>query len=223
MMPRPRPFFAAILLWSLAGPVTGGASAAMAVVVAGDFQRSGLEGWEPRRFSGETRYSLVEVNGRRVIEAVSEGGASGLVRGLEVDLQQTPWINWSWKVEHAFEHANEQTRRGDDFPARVYVVVSGGLAFWRTRALNYVWAGTTPRGESWPSPFAGSNAIMIAQRSGDQDAGTWHRERRNVREDLRRHFGQDFRSIDAIAIMTDTDNTGGRARTYYGDIYFSAR
>ena len=120
---------------------------------------------------------------------MSEGGASGLVRRLEVDLQQTPWINWSWKVEHAFEHANEQTRRGDDFPARVYVVVSGGLAFWRTRALNYVWAGTTPRGESWQSPFAGSN----------------------------------FRSIDAIAIMTDTDNAGGRARTYYGDIYFSAR
>ena len=65
--------------------------------------------------------------------------------------------------------------------------------------------------------------MMIALRSANDETGVWHVEKRNVLDDLKRQFGQDIRYIDAVAVMTDTDNAQGRALSYYGDIFFSSR
>jgi hypothetical protein len=100
------------------------------------------------------------------------------------------------------------------------VVISGGLFFWRTRALNYVWSGSQPVGSTWPNAFTG-NAVMVAIRSGDQGLKQWQHERVNLREDLKRYLDKDYTHIDAVAIMTDTDNSGREATAYYGEIYFS--
>lgn len=118
-------------------------------------------------------------------------------------------------------HIDEQEKSGDDDAARVYVMVSGGLAFWRTRAINYVWASTSPKGRIWPNAFAGDHAVMIALRSADDQTGVWHIEKRNILADLKQQFGEDIQYIDAVAIMADTDNAQGKATAYYGDIYFS--
>jgi hypothetical protein len=92
------------------------------------------------------------------------------------------------------------------------------MLFWRTKAINYIWANRLPQGESLPNAFR-SNAVMVAVESGDGKAGTWVTEERNVYEDYRALFGEDPPAIDAIALMTDTDNTGGEAEAYYGDIF----
>jgi hypothetical protein len=92
------------------------------------------------------------------------------------------------------------------------------MLFWRTKAINYIWANRLPQGESLPNAFT-SNAVMVAVESGDGKAGTWVTEERNVYEDYRALFGEDPPAIDAIALMTDTDNTGGEAEAYYGDIF----
>jgi hypothetical protein len=101
------------------------------------------------------------------------------------------------------------------------VVFSGGLFFWRTRAINYVWSSNQPEGASWPNAFTG-NARMIAVESGPQRLGQWVSEQRNVAEDYRRLFGGEPGSVDAVAIMTDTDNSGQQASAWYGDIWFAA-
>lgn len=62
---------------------------------------------------------------------------------------------------------------------------------------------------------------MIAVRSGSSGLRRWHTEQRNVREGFQGFLGKDVRYIDAVAVMTDTDNTGARAVAYYGDIWFS--
>jgi hypothetical protein len=103
------------------------------------------------------------------------------------------------------------------------VVIDGGLAFWRKKALNYVWASTSPKGKFWPNAFAGEHVMMIALRSYEDRTAVWYEEKRNILEDLRKQFGEDISTIDAVAIMTDTDNAGGRATAYYGDIFFSAK
>ncbi len=196
-------------------------SAADARVEIARFSVGELKDWQRKTFAGETRYELQTDGDRRALRAVSDGTASGLYREIEVDLKVTPILNWSWKVEGVLEGNDERTRTGDDYAARVYVVFSGGLRFWRTRAINYVWSSHQPVGSEWPNAFTG-NARMIAVDSGSGNAGEWVAHSRNVREDYRRLFHAEPGRVDAVAIMTDTDNSGQSATAWYGDMWFSA-
>jgi hypothetical protein len=191
------------------------------IITVGDFSSGSLQGWEEKEFLGNTKYTLVDSGSGGVLKATSSGSASGLFLEREIDLRRTPFLNWSWKIENTLGELNEQSKPGDDYPARIYVVKKGGIAFWTTRALNYVWASTSPAGTAWPNAFT-DNAMMFAVRSGDAQVGDWVHEKRNIREDYKRLFGKDVETIDAVALMTDTDNAGGRATAWYGDIYFSA-
>lgn len=152
--------------------------------------------------------------------ASSEAAASGLVKKQRVDLNKTPFLNWSWRVENTLSPINEKSKKGDDYPARLYIIVSGGLFFWKTKALNYVWASEQKTGSVWPNAYT-SNAQMLAVESGGDRAGKWVHEKRNVKADLKKLFGEDIQYIDALALMSDTDNSKKTAISYYGDIFFS--
>ena len=189
----------------------------------GQFSYGQLADWQEKSFSNETRYELAEIDDKRVLRARSNGSASGLYRKLRIDLYRYPFLNWEWRIENRLDTTNEQTRSGDDYAARIYVIVSGGLFFWRTRALNYVWANASASQSVWPNAFAGSNAMMMAVRSGQDGVSEWYAEKRNVLQDLKGIFGEDIRYVDAVALMTDTDNSRGRVTAYYGDIFFSSK
>jgi len=190
-------------------------------LVVGDFAAGDLTYWTPKHFKGATTYSLVEVDGRKVLKARSEAAASGLIRKVHIDLSKTPNLIWSWRVEAALKGLDETRREGDDYAARLYVVHAGGLFFWRTRALSYVWSGSQPKGSWWPNAFTG-NTINVAVESGDTHAGRWMDYQRDVRKDFKRFFGLDITRIDVVAIMSDTDNSGLSAEAYYGNIAFVA-
>lgn len=187
----------------------------------GEFSRNRLDGWERKDFKGETRYRLQTVDGVVVLQADSQAAGSGLFKEQRIDLEQTPFLNWSWRIADRLSGLNEQSKPGDDYAARIYVVVKGGLAFWQTKAINYVWAGNTAKDTVWPNAFAGDHAMMIALRGPEAALNVWYNEKRNVRADLQKLFGEDLRFIDAVALMTDTDNSGGQVLAYYGDIWFS--
>ncbi len=180
-----------------------------------------LDQWEAKSFQGETLYTITGLDGREVLKAQSNNAASGMVRKIKVDLNKTPYLHWSWRVDNILQSIKEQTRQGDDYPARVYVIVSGGVFFWQTRALNYVWSSNQPVDTAWPNAYTG-NALMLAVQSGATQTGQWVRHSRNVREDLQRYMQKSFDHVDAVAIMTDTDNSGQSATAYYGEIYFSS-
>jgi len=199
----------------------GMALAADQRLVVGAFSQGELDDWEPKQFRGSTEYRLVDDDGRRVLRADSRAAASGLYRRIRIDLERTPYLHWSWKIERTVGAPDETIKAGDDYAARVYVVFSRGIFFWNTRAINYVWASHQASGATWPNAFT-ANAQMLALRSGNELAGRWLDERRDVRADYRRLFGAEIRYVDAVALMTDTDNSGGAAVAYYGDIYFSA-
>lgn len=190
-------------------------------LMIGSFSSGSLDHWKSRKFKGQTSYRIADLDGTRVLKAESADSASGLFKEQRIDLQKTPVMNWRWRIENRLRNLDEQAKSGDDYAARVYVVISGGLAFWDTQAINYVWASTSPTGKIWPNAFAGDHAMMIALRSSNDPTGVWQTEKRNVLDDLKQQFGKDIRYIDAVAIMTDTDNAHGRATAYYGDIYFS--
>lgn len=175
--------------------------------------------WQREQFRGETVY---ELDGD-ALKARCSNSASGLFLRQPIDLRLTPIMEWSWRVDAVLAGSvDEKSKAGDDFPARLYVVRDGGMAVWRTEAINYVWASTVPAGSSWPNPFA-SQAQMVALRSGAPAApGQWVTERRNIREDFRRYHGRDVETIDAVALMTDCDNRATAAEAWYGPLRFVA-
>ena len=187
------------------------------------FSQGDLSGWKTKIFSGETHYSLKKINGRMALHAISSAAVSGRYREINIDLNKTPLLNWTWMVSNALSVSgiNERTRRGDDYAARIYVIFSGGMLFWRTRAINYVWSSNLPINSHWPSAYT-NNTQLIAVESGKKRLGQWVNQQRNVRKDYRRLFGEEPGNISAVAIMTDTDNTGATAAAWYGDIWFTA-
>lgn len=199
-----------------------------------NFAKTGLADFKQKKFKGATDYQLVQLD-TWVLRAQANNSASALFREMNIDLNKTPYLNWRWRVENVLPIANQQLKLGDDYPARVYVVVKTGVFPWQTKALNYVWGnyleshqlGTDHRAtlaaetaNFWPNPFT-KNAMMIAVRTGTLGLSQWQQQRVNVVEDFYRVFGERIDHADGVAIMTDTDNSGGSAVAYYGDIYFS--
>ena len=199
--------------------------------------------WMPIRFGdvdAKTDYRLVErpVRGdtTTVVRAVSDGGAAGLGQEMRLDPRQYPILTWQWTVSTVLERGHAREKDGDDYPARIYVTFDydpSNFGFFDrakyealqvlgydqvpTRALNYIWASRVEKGTVLENPFT-DWVQMVAVESGSTKVGTWVREKRNIRADYRRAFGEEPPPINGIAIMTDTDNTGESATAYYGDI-----
>ncbi|MBB1323864.1 DUF3047 domain-containing protein [Shewanella sp. SR43-8] len=190
----------------------------------------GIDKWHPKVFSGKSIYSIVEYKGRLALKALSHNAASGLVLERQIDLMVTSYLNWSWLVEKQLLQLNERSKKGDDFVARIYVVIDGGFMVWNTKSLNYVWSSNQDQGLVWDNAFAGSSVKMLSIRGKEAQKGRWYPQKRNVYQDLIETFGDKgsdtanrkaYQYIDIIAIMTDTDNSGKQAESYYADIIFS--
>ena len=208
-------------LLSLARTVPASSSESGGLDLPRPFPESSLSRWQERSFDGDTDYRLVEEDGVSVLRGRTDGAASILYRERRIDLERTPVLEWSWKVDRVYTAIEERTRGGDDFPARLYVVVRTGLFPWQTLAINYVWAAEAAPGESWPNPFT-DKAVMIAVRSGADEVGRWVRERRDVAADFRAAFGERVTAIDGYAVMVDGDNGDRAATAWFGDLGFVA-
>lgn len=191
-------------------------STASEVLELGSFSKSGLSGWSGKSFKGTTEYRIVDEDGQNVLHARSENAASGLVFETDYDPQEFPVLSWRWKISKTISKGDSRSKAGDDYAARIYVIFPHWF-FPKTKTLNYIWANQLPKDAIQKNVFTG-NAVMIAVESGSQRAGQWVSEQRNLIEDYRQAFGEDPPKVGAIAIMTDTDNTGEAAVAWYGDI-----
>lgn len=148
----------------------------------------------------------------------SQASASALWRSLDVPAAAGLHLGWRWKVERSLSgNARERSRGGDDYAARILVGFERAVFDRDTRALCYVWAGQLPAGTELRSPYS-ANVATIVLESGDGRAGAWVSERRDLVADFRRSFGRAPRRLSGIAIVVDTDDTGGRARAWFDDL-----
>lgn len=189
----------------------------------GEFSKGSLTGWERKVFSGQTQYQIKQQGNLKSLSATSNKGASGLGVRKRIDLTKTPFLNWSWRVDKPLPPLKEKTKAGDDYAARLYVIIDGGIFIWKTKALNYVWSSNPGKGTKWNNAFAPRNARMLAIRDSRDGPGQWQNEKQNVAEDFKNLYGFTPRYIDGVALMTDTDNSGGSAAASYGDIFFSTK
>jgi len=203
-----------LTLWF--GLLTTAAAGAAETLPIDDFEQGLAPGWTRKSFAGATSYRVVAAGAGHVLAAASRNAASGLVYRIEYDPRDWPILAWRWKVEKVLAAGDARHKAGDDYPARLYVVFPSWF-FPKTKSLNYIWANKLPKGALLPNPFT-ANAMMFAVESGSERVGEWVEERRNIVADYRRAFGSDPPAVGAIALMTDTDNTGDAVRAWYDDI-----
>ncbi|MES2756626.1 MAG: DUF3047 domain-containing protein [Pseudomonadota bacterium] len=206
-------------------------------------QGTAIEGWKvlkPSQKAPDTRYSLAPDEGQTVLRADADKSMSGLIHTVRVDIRRYSLLRWRWKVAAPVAGADMTQKSGDDYAARIYVMfdypasrlplstrmkmkVAESLYGQRipAAALNYVWDNRQPVGTIQPNTYT-DRARMVVVRSGAAQANQWLTETRDLRADFRAAFGEEAPDVVALAIATDTDNTGGRALAWYGDIEFLA-
>lgn len=181
------------------------------------FDISGINQWQKESFAGNSRYAIITEGDNEILEARSDGSASGLFYKKKIPITNNTTLNWRWKISKTWPAATETTKAGDDFPARVYIVVSDGPFFWQKRTLVYVWSNNQPVNTTWLNAYT-DRAYMWALNSGNKDIGQWIGHSRNIQKDLKAAFGKIYTEFEAIAIMTDSDNGGESYLSWYDDI-----
>jgi len=186
-----------------------------------DFTEEEFKTLKVKKVKGETTWSLDSNGNGNFIRAEAEGKGSGLGKEIKIDLLKTPFINITWKVEKDLSGIVENSKKGHDYAARVFVIKKTGSTPLSNRAINYVFSSNNEVGENWPSPYT-KKSIDYVLSSTKQNLGTWVTVKSNVKEDFLNLLGLDLKDISGVAIMTDTDNSKLKAISYYQNIYFSA-
>jgi hypothetical protein len=86
-----------------------------------------------------------------------------------------------------------------------------------TAALCYVWDNRHPVGTMAPNAYSDLVRVIVLQ-SGDAHAGTWQLQQRDLAADFRAAFGRPAPRITGIALASDTDNTRGHVKAWFGDL-----
>ena len=186
-----------------------------------DFTKEEFKTLKIKKVKGETTWSLGSNKNGNFIKAEAEGKGSGLGKEVKINLSKTPFINITWKVEKDLSGIVENSKKGHDYAARVFVIKKTGSTPLSNRAINYVFSSNNDVGENWPSPYT-KKSIDYVLSSTKNDLNSWVTVKTNVKEDFIKLFGLEISDISGIAIMTDTDNSKLKAISYYQDIYFSA-
>ena len=189
-----------------------------------EFTETELLDLEVRKVRGadnKTKYSVGSNDNGNYLKAVADNAASGLGKEVKIDLNKTPFINITWKVEKDLSGILENTKKGHDFAARVFVIKKTGATPLSNRAINYVFSSNNDVGFNSPSPYT-KKSIDNVLATTKLNLNEWVTVKANVKEDFKKFHNLDVNELDGLAIMSDTDNSKMKSITFYQDIYFSA-
>ncbi len=188
-----------------------------------NFTKDELSNLEVRKVRGaenKTVYTIGSNENGNFLKAVADNAASGLGKEVKIDLNKTPFINITWKIEKDLPGIKENTKKGHDFAARVFAVKKTGATPLSNRAINYVFSSNNEIGSNSPSPYT-KKSIDNVLASTKNNLNEWVTVKANVKEDFKRFHNLNVDELDGLAIMSDTDNSKMKAVAYYQNIYFS--
>tara|TARA_A100001234_G_C12636616_1_gene390312 strand:- start:135 stop:785 length:651 start_codon:yes stop_codon:yes gene_type:complete len=212
-------FFRIFICWFLIYSITSANE-----IKVFDFTKDEFSKLEVRKVRGadkKTIYTIGTNENGNFLKAVADNAASGLGKEIKIDLNKTPFINITWKIEKDLPDIKENTKKGHDFAARVFVIKKTGATPLSNRAINYVFSSNNEIGFNSPSPYT-KKSIDNVLATTQNNLNEWITVKANVKEDFKRFHGLDVNELDGLAIMSDTDNSKKKAVAYYQNIYFSA-
>ena len=174
-----------------------------------------------RGAKGETEYSIGSNENGQFLRAEAKGTASGLGQEVKIDLNKTPFINITWKIEKDLKGIDEKSKKGHDYAARVFVIKKTGLTALSNKAVNYVFSSNNSVNESWRSPYTKSSIDYVLSTTRD-NINEWVTVKANVKEHFKKLHDLNVEELTGVAIMTDTDQTKIKAISYYQNIFFSS-
>ena len=189
-----------------------------------DFSNEELGELEIRKVRGadnKTIYTVGSNDNGNFLKAIADNAASGLGKEVKIDLNKTPFINITWKIEKDLSGIKENTKKGHDFAARVFAVKKTGATPLSNRAINYVFSSNNKIGFNSPSPYTKKSIDNVLATTID-NLNEWVSVKSNVKEDFKKFHDLDVNELDGLAIMTDTDNSKMKAIAYFQNIYFSS-
>ena len=189
-----------------------------------EFTEKELSELEVRKVRGADNKTIYTVGSNEYgsfYKAVADNAASGLGKEVKIDLNKTPFINITWKIEKDLPGIKENTKKGHDFAARVFAVKKTGATPLSNRAINYVFSSNNEIGFNSPSPYTKKSIDNVLASTKD-NFNEWVTVKSNVKEDFKKFHNLDVNELDGLAIMSDTDNSKMKAIAYYQSIYFSA-
>ena len=187
-----------------------------------DSELSQLEVRKVRGADNNTIYTVGSNENGNFFKAVADNAASGLGKEVKIDLNKTPFINITWKIERDLPGIKENTKKGHDFAARVFAVKKTGATPLSNRAINYVFSSNNEIGFNSPSPYT-KKSVDNVLASTKYNINEWVTVKANVKEDFKKFHNLDVNELDGLAIMSDTDNSKMKAIAYYQNIYFSEK
>ena len=189
-----------------------------------DFTEEEVSKLQVRKVRGadnKTIYTVGSNQSGNFLKAVAENAASGLGKEIKIDLDKTPFINITWKIEKDLSGIEENTKKGHDYAARVFVIKKTGATPLSNRAINYVFSSNNKVGLNWQSPYT-KKSIDNVLASTKNNLNEWITVKANVKEDFKKFHDLEVNELDGLAIMSDTDNSKLKSVAYYQNIYFSA-
>ena len=175
-----------------------------------------------RGADNKTTYSVGSNENGNYLKAIADNAASGLGKEIKIDLNKTPFINITWKIEKDIPGIDETAKKGHDFAARVFVIKKTGATALSNRAVNYVFSSNQDVGSNSPSPYTKKSVDNVLATT-KTNLNEWVTVKANVKEDFKKFHNLDVNELDGIAIMSDTDNSKQKSITYYQNIYFSSQ
>ncbi len=190
------------------------------------------------RMKRDTVYSMVQADGHTVLRGVADRSASLYVALFKPAISVPTGIDWRWKTDALVPDADNRDKDREDAPLRVLVGFDGDKStlpkdeqkrFQRAKTLTgrdgpyatlmYIWSDHVPVNTVIPSAHT-RQVRMLVVASGPKGLGRWQSVHRDLAADYRRAFGAAPGRVLGVAVMTDTDNTGGKAVGEYADIRF---
>jgi len=189
-----------------------------------DFTETEISELQVKKVRGadnKTQYIVGTNENGNYLKSIADNAASGLGKEIKIDLNNTPFINITWKIEKDLLGIKENTKKGHDYAARVFVIKKTGATPLSNRAINYVFSSNNEVGSNWPSPYTKKSIDNVLASTKD-NLNEWITVKSNVKKDFKKFHDLDVNELDGIAIMSDTDNSKMKSIAYFQNIYFSA-
>jgi len=176
------------------------------------------EGWKSRGGEGSEVYR-VRLDQEPYLEANAKESAVTIAKQFEYDLTEYPYLRWQWRVIELPKGGDERYKKTGDSAAAIYVIFEGRF---RPKSIKYVWSSSLPRGTTTESPYNSKTKIVVMQNQFSP-IDEWVSERVNVYADYQQLFGDETESVQAIGLMSDSDNTQSTAVAHYKAIMISRK
>jgi Protein of unknown function (DUF3047) len=201
-------------------------------------ERADAAAWHAVALPGKraTQYHWEHKEGRRALAARAQGSASLWRRNVVRPAEALGPVEFSWWVQAVPALGDVSDADHEDAAARVVFAFAGDARRLSARnqmqfelahvltgepppfaTLMYVWDARLPVGSVIVNPRS-DRIRKIVVESGESGLRQWRNYRRHLVDDFRMAFGEAPGALQALAVMTDGDNTGSALDTWYGEI-----